>query len=436
MPTGFLVVREHGVRVYFEGKWRSSEGAQRKKRLGGAWLQQDPSGAWVKKAGRVKDGYLDERRAHIKLAGIIEADEEELLRSAPGNRELVFEDAAAAWLDHLQHERRVKPSTLREYRILLADPRVARKARAPKSKRGGRVMRAFGGERLCNISAQDIRRFLSTLDHEEMSAGTVNKHRQLLHALFEFAKSSDIFGLKENPVSSTERRPESGTAPLDVFEPKEVEMIARAAREGLHRKRSEHDYSVDTRAEQRRMDDQDGDLFVTAAFTGLRLGELLALQWHDLDLDGALLTVARAVSAGVEVDSTKSRQFRTVPLAEQAVEALKRLSKREHFTGRGDYVFCRADGGPLDRSTVRKRFMAAQDAAGVRRRRFHDLRHSFGSLAVRHFDAVQVQSLLGHSSLQTTERYLHTRPRTDDAAKLTRAFAGSSETATKPRANR
>ncbi len=269
-----------------------------------------------------------------------------------------------------------------------------------------------------------------------MSAGTVNKHRQLLHALFEFAKNSDTFGLKENPASSTERRPESGTAPLDVFEPKEVEMIARAAREGLHRKRPDHDYSVDTRAEQRRVDEQDGDLFMIAAFTGLRLGELLALQWHDLDLDGALLTVARAVSAGVEVDSTKSRQFRTVPLAEQAMKALKRLSSREHFTGRGDYVFCRADGGPLDRSTVRKRFMAAQVAAGVRGRRFHDLRHSFGSLAVRHFDAVQVQSLLGHSSLQTTERYLHTRPRSDDAAKLTRAFAGSSETATRPEADR
>ncbi|MGA8745810.1 MAG: site-specific integrase [Solirubrobacterales bacterium] len=295
-------------------------------------------------------------------------------------------------------------------------------------------MRAFGGERLSEISTQEVRRFLSNLDHEEMSAGTVNKHRQLLHALFEFAKSSDTFDLKENPVSPTARRPESGTAPLDVFEPTEVELIAEAAREGLHRKRSDHDYSADTRAEQRRMDEQDGDLFVIAAFTGLRLGELLALQWHDLDLGAGLLTVTRAVSAGVEVDSTKSRQFRTVPLAEQAVAAFKRLSSRKHFTGRADYVFCRVDGGPLDRTTVRKRFVAAQDAAGVRRRRFHDLRHSFGSLAVRHFDAIQVQALLGHSSLQTTERYLHTRPRADDSAKLTKAFT-SSETGEGERAD-
>jgi len=109
-------------------------------------------------------------------------------------------------------------------------------------------------------------------------------------------------------------------------------------------------------------------------------------------------------------------------LADQAASELKRLSKRRHFTGPSDRVFCRADGGPLDRTAVRRRFVKAQKEAGVKVRRFHDLRHTFGSLAIRKFDVVAVKEMMGHSKLTTTERYLHSRPRKDDAAKLTSAF--------------
>jgi integrase len=58
----------------------------------------------------------------------------------------------------------------------------------------------------------------------------------------------------------------------------------------------------------------------------------------------------------------------------------------------------------------------------VRVRRFHDLRHTFGSLAIQQFDLVSVKDMMGHSKLTTTERYLHSKPRPDDAAKLTRIF--------------
>ena len=72
---------------------------------------------------------------------------------------------------------------------------------------------------------------------------------------------------------------------------------------------------------------------------------------------------------------------------------------------------------------MRKRFQRAQQAAGIRVRRFHDLRHTFGSLAIRNLDSVTVQAMMGHSRLTTTERYLHAKPRTDDAARLSEAFA-------------
>lgn len=154
---------------------------------------------------------------------------------------------------------------------------------------------------------------------------------------------------------------------------------------------------------------------------GLRLGELLALHWSDVDLERRILSVSRSMSAGEE-SSTKSRRSRSVPLADQAAAELERLRERPSFKARTDYVFCRPDGGPLDRSAVRSRFICAQEKAGVQVRRFHDLRHSFGSLAIQKFDLVAVKDMMGHSKLTTTERYLHSKPRPDDVAKLTTIF--------------
>jgi site-specific recombinase XerD len=64
------------------------------------------------------------------------------------------------------------------------------------------------------------------------------------------------------------------------------------------------------------------------------------------------------------------------------------------------------------------------DVAGLRPLRFHDLRHSFGSLVIREFDPVAVKDFMGHAKITTTERYLHARSRRPDAARMTKAFAG------------
>jgi hypothetical protein len=73
--------------------------------------------------------------------------------------------------------------------------------------------------------------------------------------------------------------------------------------------------------------------------------------------------------AAGEISSTKSRRARSVPLARQAAFELRALQRRPYFTNRTDYVFCRPDGGPIDRSAVRIRFIRAQKKAGVRVRR-------------------------------------------------------------------
>jgi integrase len=73
-------------------------------------------------------------------------------------------------------------------------------------------------------------------------------------------------------------------------------------------------------------------------------------------------------------------------------------------------VFCGPAGDPIDDSALRRRFRLARDAAGVPPLPFHHLRHTFATLAIRGLDPWTVQTLMGHSKITTTERYLHARP--------------------------
>jgi integrase len=201
----------------------------------------------------------------------------------------------------------------------------------------------------------------------------------------------------------------------------EIEALARALSDGRHREdkraRTEHE-----RAE----DEQDAELVRVAAYAGLRLGELLALRWRDVDFTGHALTISRAMSAGVE-SSTKSGHVRRVPMPDQAAAALDRLSRRENYTSRDELVFCNVLGRALDGSALRRRFKRARDAAGLRPLRFHDLRHTYGSLlAAAGVDLVTIQAAMGHSALSTTSRYLHAKPASTQAEIFTRAFEPSS----------
>jgi site-specific recombinase XerD len=133
-------------------------------------------------------------------------------------------------------------------------PRTAKSGR--NQMRSARIMREFGGCRLADINVRDVRSFLSMLDREDISARTVNVYRQVLHAIFEYAKREDSFGLRENPVAATVKRPEEGDRPVETFEPEEVWAIAEAARSSLHRTRPSYGYSDTTNAEWQRINEQ------------------------------------------------------------------------------------------------------------------------------------------------------------------------------------
>jgi len=422
--SGVLIVVPRATGPLYYAKWRDSTGRQVKKRVGPAWVERKRGGGWRKRRAPAPPAVLTEHEAIAIMTELIKARELEL-PSVPPHRQPTLADAAAAWLHHLEHVKGVKPSTMIDHRYYLAPADAAPRKRGKPP--AARIMKKFGHRPLASIGKVEIAHFLTRLDAEPgITPRTVNKYRQILHSIFEYAMREETFGLPVNPVRGIDKRREPDITPIDFYEAEEVFALARAAEHGAHRDPSRPAVTATEIEERRRADEQDAALFLVAAFTGLRMGELLALRWRNVDFAGAKLVVEASWTAG-QLTSPKSRKWRAVPLADQPAAALDGLSQRKHFTGRDDLVFCNAVGDYLDPSALRRRYRRAQQAAGLRELRFHDLRHSFGSLIIREFDPVSVKSFMGHAKLTTTERYLHARSRRTDALRLTKAFGSQAE---------
>ena len=184
----------------------------------------------------------------------------------------------------------------------------------------------------------------------KLSARSVNKLLVQLHAIFK--RVQRLHRLPNNPAAGIDRQPLKRSGDIDVLTPAEVEALVRAAET-----------------------EQDAAIFSVAAFTGLRLGELRALRWADVDFASRKVHVRRNFTSGT-LGHPKSGKVRSVPLIDQAVPAFDRLSRREHFTAPDDLVFCSPTGAHIDDSALRRRYSGALDRAGLRRLRFHDLRHT------------------------------------------------------------
>jgi integrase len=287
-------------------------------------------------------------------------------------------------------------------------------------------MRAFGDRPAVKITRDDIRDLLVGLTQKGLSARNVNKHRNLISAIFSHAvrRGTGRYKLVENPVIGIEQRREAKPAALVFYTPDEIESIAEALEAGAHRDPQTHaQLGVDERAARCAEDTQDAEALRLAAYTGLRRGELIALRWGDVDFANHKITVSRAVSAST-ISTPKSGSYRDVPLSEQAATALRRLKRREHFTTANDLVLCNRYGRRLDASALTRRYNRARNTCGLRPLRWHDLRHTFGSLLVAAgIDTVTVKAAMGHSRITTTERYLHARAASQSAAAFTATFA-------------
>jgi integrase len=365
----YVVKRKKGHVWYW--KVRLPEGGEERRAIGPEWTG----------SGRPPRGYYTKRTAQAEL-------EERLtdLRRGVGQTRRIgatFRDVAEAWYAQRGAEQEWKPSTKRDYRSAL----------------DVHLLPAFGELRLDAVTTEAI----ESWRRDQMASGrlprrTAAKMRAILHSIFEHARAP--YGLRENPVRDVAPiRLRYTPEEYDFYSPEEVQALVRAA-----------------------ASEQDGVLYLTASFAGLRLGELLALRVRDIDFGASSIRVMGSVDSIEGVGTTKSGRGRTVPMVPEVATALARLLTREHFTGAEDFVFVGDTGRYLDGSALRRRFRDAQDAAELRKIRLHDLRHTFGSLAIRVVDRLAVQTYLGHADARTTERYTHYRQRTDEAERLAGAF--------------
>ncbi len=384
--SGHVQVREGARGRVWVALWRDAEG-RHKRTLGPAWVKphgKTSKGAtkWRAADGPKPHGFLTPRDAHEAL--------QELLTSAPKEKRPTrvahtFGQACGEWLRYVEHDRERRPSTVRDYRNTVHRY----------------LLPHFGPDTpVSRLTTDDIDAFREgLLDDGRLSRRTIQKILVLLHGILKRAKRKKWIG--SNPAEDAERITLKRSGDFNVLSPPEIEAVARAAR-----------------------DDQDAAIFLTAAYTGLRMGELRALRWTDVDFAGERILVRKGVTRWEE-GRPKSGRVRSVPLVDQVARALDGLSRRELFAAPDDLVFPNEVGRYFDDGRLRKRFYATLRAAGLGYLRdkddrfvFHDLRHTFGTLAVRGFPLSDVKAFMGHESIETTMIYVHHVPQTDAAARL------------------
>lgn len=367
LPTGhvFRVERKRGPQWY--AKYRLPDGRQFQRRIGPAWSER----------GRPRAGYFTKRTAEAWLRDLLE---EARRGTLPGlvQTGATFADAAAEFLRYVEHDRGRKPSTVRGYRSVIQ----------------AHLLPAFGEIPLESITTPMIEAWIATV---ERSPRTRNKLITMLHGIFERARK--VYGLTVNPAAGVETFPQRRSGDIEVFSPEEVWALVRAADS-----------------------EQDAAIYLTAAFTGLRRGELVALRWRDVDFAGETIRV-RASYANGALTTPKSGKVRAVPMAPEVAEVLAALGRRDHWTEPDDAVFVGVAGSWLDASALRRRYDSALRRAGLRRLRFHDLRHTFGTtMAAAGVPTRTLQEWMGHADAQTTQVYAHYAPRAADAQLVANAF--------------
>jgi hypothetical protein len=150
------------------------------------------------------------------------------------------------------------------------------------------------------------------------------------------------------PGGGHREAPLGSSGDIEVFSPEEVWALVQAAGS-----------------------EQDAAIFLTAAFTELRRGELLALHRRDVDFTGSVVRVRASHHEGV-LSTPKSGKVRSVPLAPDVASALAKLADHSECTADDDLVFVGEGGSYLDGSALRRRYDAAIARAGLRRLRFHE----------------------------------------------------------------
>ena len=299
-----------------------------------------------------------------------EARERELLRNGPARvrKEVpTLRDFVPRFLEGYARANRQKPSGIAGKETIL---RV-------------HLVPALGARHLDAITTEDVQRLKRAL--ENRSPKTVNNVLTVLNTLLKQAVAWDVI----ETVPCTIRLLKAPRAEAQFHDFEAFKRLVAAAD---------------------RLDRTTLLLVLLGGEAGLRCGEMMALEWRDVDLDQRRLCVARSDWKG-QVTATKGERVRYVPLTRRLERVLV-----EHRHLRGRRVLTKRDGTPLTQKVVQQAVARAARRANVRPG-VHILRHTFCShLAMRGAPVRAIQELAGHQDLSTTQRYMHLSPAAIDGA--------------------
>jgi integrase len=373
------------------GKRRRAYGTGTLQIVGRSWI-----GAWYGPDGRRVRRKVGDVRTEGRADGLTKAQAERALgrmreldapRAAPAAQRVTMEEAGREFCQRLEMKGRRK-----SHRLTVA------------SDLRNHIAPFFAAKTLDRIRPEDIERYVA-VKRKTLAVKTIRNHVNTMHSIFDL-------GLRKgwcqvNPVKLADRPTIKKTETrIQFLEQAELEQLLAAP------------YPDDAfgRIEP--------TLYLTAAMTGLRQGELLGLRWRDVDFDARKIRVVSPFVRGEFGDPKSIGSGRSVPMAERVAVALRELHERSLYSRDRDLVFCHSETGkPLDRSKLVRRFKQALDRAGVHRITFHELRHTFGTrMAAAGTPMRTLQYWMGHADSKTTQIYAHYQPSDQEADAVDRAF--------------
>jgi integrase len=373
-----LTVTRVGGPVYY-GKFRDASGQQVKRRIGPVRTPHEPDG-------------LTKSQAEARLRDLIAT----AAAATPVAHARTLEAAAGEWLTHLEAAG-TKASSVRAYRAALTKW----------------FLPTLGARALDRITEADVEDAMRRIRKAGLADKSIRNYVGVLRALFNFAADKRRRWTRRNPVLEVDLPKIPTYTEIRYLTPDEVWALVDHARPG--------EFHALDRA-----------MYVTAAMTGLRIGELQALDWRSVDFIHARIRVRRTWDRKAKTfTKPKSRRSeRAVPMPDVVAGALDGLARERDPDAveppPDSLVFGHpVTGEPLGHRLMYERLRAALKAAGLDEAfGFHGLRHSYGTaLAARGVPMRTLQEWMGHKDIQTTQRYADYCPNPGERDVVEAAFA-------------
>lgn len=360
--TGSLFLKDGA----WYGRWRTADGRRRSRRIGPARTNSNRAG-------------LTKKDAEAALREILLGA---MLASAEASDQTTVAELGRALVAALADAGR-KPSHLESVRYHLR----------------AHIEPTLGELEAREIDERDVQRLVERMRHQRKAPKTIRNVIGTLHSVLGLAVERRL--LPRNPCDMAKLPRVPRDEQIRFLTQPELERVL-AAPPPPTAARAERDWWPVVRVH-----------VLTAAMTGMRLGELRALRWADLDMAAMKVRVRQSYVRG-EYGSPKSRRaVRAVPLASRLVAELDEHHKRTVWNQDEDLVLAHPHTGrPLDRVRLLEHFKAALQRADVRPVRIHDLRHTFATTvaASGQVSLRTLQEWMGHRDLKTTQIYADYMP--------------------------